>query len=364
MDLTDYANTHNFQEISSKVAELAESTDESAVNILRDAFKKRPSDSYTRNGIAPLLGLALLQKGPVGVNALTEILPQADGAVFPLEIISSLWRASKGKIGYKYTFKTMPALPTLLKPLTYQTIDAANQAFTEVILESKSNPDLFTHVLSFIENEISRSITSSVGERNNEDEYQSNGKDFISEILEVFTLGAIKISQILIDDFEKLIAARECEEAYQVFLSSNPVFLDPLADSIISKQKLGIELITDFVTRRLDNRYILVEIEKPQDKIFTANGNFSAKFTHAFGQILDFQQWIDSNSEYARKHMPGISSPKGLLVMGLRTDIDKRCQEKLHRFCVNSVNIDILTFDDLLTTGKCLLKSILKSDKE
>jgi hypothetical protein len=45
----------------------------------------------------------------------------------------------------------------------------------------------------------------------------------------------------------------------------------------------------------------LVEIERPQDKIFTTSDDFASRFTHAFGQVLDFQQWMDRNVAYAQE---------------------------------------------------------------
>jgi hypothetical protein len=122
--------------------------------------------------------------------------------------------------------------------------------------------------------------------------------------------------------------------------------MDPLASEIVPKQKLGIELVTDFVVRRLDNRYVLVEIEKPHDRLFTTAYDFSSRFTHAIGQIVDFQEWVDNHGEYARSLMPGISSPRGLLIMGLRSSLSERESAKLKRYCINSTSIDILTYDE------------------
>ncbi|MDD2320502.1 MAG: DUF4263 domain-containing protein [Geobacteraceae bacterium] len=360
MNLINFANTHGFEDISAKVAELAESTDKASLDILKNAFLKKPEDSYTRNGIAPLMGLALLQKGPDGVRGLIEALPNSDGATFPKEIISSIWNASNGKLAHNYTFSYMPPLPPLLKPLTEATIQAAKKAFIELILESRSNPDLFGNVLNFINEELHHAFFSEDDKRVPKEESIKVRSNFIISILEIFTHGSINISQHLIDEFEQLIHSNQKEETFQQFLSNHPVFIDPLASEIIPKQRMGIELITDFVTRRYDNRYILVEIEKPHDNIFTASGDFSAKFTHAFGQVLDFQQWVDANAEYARKHMPDISSPRGLLVMGLRKYISKENQQKLHRFTINSTHIDVLTFDDLLENAKNLLTGILR----
>lgn len=152
------------------------------------------------------------------------------------------------------------------------------------------------------------------------------------------------------------------EEEYQKFLSLNPVFLEPLADLVLSKQKLGVEFITDFVIRTLNDKYLLVEIEKPQDPIFTQAGDFTANFTHAVGQVLDFQRWVDANGAYAQKLMPLISSPRGLVVIGRSVDMSRERADKLHRFNINSSTIVVLTYDDVLHQSERLLKNILRRD--
>src|SRR5262249_15003376 len=116
--------------------------------------------------------------------------------------------------------------------------------------------------------------------------------------------------------------------------------------------------ITDFVVRRLDNKYILVEIEKPQDAIFTASDDFSAKFTHALGQVLDFQQWIDSHGEYARSLLPEISSPRGMVIMGTTGKLSEQQKRKLHRFNVNSSTVQVLTFDEVAFNARKLHQNI------
>jgi hypothetical protein len=119
-------------------------------------------------------------------------------------------------------------------------------------------------------------------------------------------------------------------------------------------------MVTDFVLRRYDDKYFLVEIEKPQDRLFTLTNEFTANFTHAFGQVLDFQQWVDSNAAYARVHMPDISSPRGLLVIGRRADMTEENKVKLHRFSINCSAIDIVTFDDLFSNATNLYEAILR----
>ena len=91
-------------------------------------------------------------------------------------------------------------------------------------------------------------------------------------------VGELTMRQI--KEFERLLESELREEDYQRFLADHPVFIDPLASEVIPKQKLGLEKTTDYAVRRSDNEWILVEIEKPQSRIFTKNDNFTAEFTH------------------------------------------------------------------------------------
>jgi len=166
----------------------------------------------------------------------------------------------------------------------------------------------------------------------------------------------------LMDAFEGMIAADLPEEHHQRFLAEHPVFLDPIAETIIPKQRLGVEHVTDYAIRRHDGTWLLVEIEKPQDRLFTNAHDLSRAFSHGFGQVIDFQRWVMSNVAYARELMPGITSPRGLLVIGRRSALDSREEDKLRQFAQNSATIDILTFEDLAANARLLYRSVNGGD--
>lgn len=174
----------------------------------------------------------------------------------------------------------------------------------------------------------------------------------------LFAEATIKLTPTLLDRFRELIGQELREEEYQVFLRDNPVLLDPLAVETVPKQRLGVEHVTDFALRRVDGRWTLVEIEKPQDGLFTAANDFTAEFTHAFGQVLDFQQWVEMHGEYARSLMPGIASPTGLLVMGRSDSLNADNSGKLERFVGNSRRIEVITFDDVLAGAELLYRNL------
>jgi hypothetical protein len=186
-------------------------------------------------------------------------------------------------------------------------------------------------------------------------------KKFRHGVLRGLRDSTLQLRPRLLEQFDQLIAAEASEEEYQTFLAANPALLDPLADRMVPKQKLGIEHITDFVLHRLDDQYVLVEIEKPQDRVFTQANDFSAAFTHALGQVLDFRSWVGQHAEYARSLMPGISpAAAGLLVIGLRSKLSDDQARKLRAFNDNSPTISVVTFDDLSSKAKTIYGNMIR----
>lgn len=124
----------------------------------------------------------------------------------------------------------------------------------------------------------------------------------IDLILKTIGRGTLRISEPICDELERLIAEDRQESDYQRFFEKHPALIDPLASSIIGRQNLGAEWETDFVIRRLDDEYIFVEIEKPQDMPFTAYPHPSSSLSHAIGQVLNWLAWIEDNIAYAQSH--------------------------------------------------------------
>jgi hypothetical protein len=302
--------------------------------------------------VIPLTAKALLQRGPPGVQSLVRALRNFSPHINGTEVFAALWWAARGQF-VPDPFLEALALPSqprpeLVRDLTADTIWAALDAVNQFAVEARTNPTLFRDIVTFLAFSYQMRLFGSMDGVGLDDFY------------DMMMSGAIKLSRPLLQQFDEMINEDLREEDYQVFLKQHPVFLDPLAVDIIPKQKLGLEMVTDFVLRRYDDKYILVEIESPKDRIFTQANDFTAQFIHAFGQVLNFQQWVDSNAAYARLHMPGVSSPRGLLVIGRRTDLSEDNKTKLHRFSINCVSIEIVTFDDLLQNATSLYGAILR----
>lgn len=354
MDVENFVKqVTGFEEMAMKIADLASSNEESTINFLRDLLLVNNDDTFSKHIVPRLACRGLIQKGPRGIEAMVSAIPQAPRLTYSTSIIEALWYTAQGEQPPTTTLNDISLLPPLNEPPSSETVEVARQVFQELIIESQTKEDLFYELIEFIHT--NSFITAAYGR---------NYKSFISTLFNIFTESSLKITSSIIADFEDLINNNYSEEVYQTFLAKHPVFIDPLASNIVPKQKLGTEYITDFVVQRLDGEYIIVEIEKASDEIFTKGNDFTAKFTHAFGQVIDFQEWIDVHGEYARSCIPGISSPRGLLIIGRRSSLTPEQSTKLKRYCINSRFIEVLTFDDLAIKAKNLYQNIYKQIKQ
>lgn len=292
----------------------------------------------------------VLVAGLPGLKLLVDVAQEGGYSSESEEAIKSIWLAGSNQ--------SIPEAGSYLAsrlgadiPVNGFVRQKASEAFDDLVLASKENAVLFSKLLSIANSD---SIKHQV---------HGSGNEFAERMIRVFSAGSIAVSTALLDEFEVLVAENLREEEYQRYLKAHPIILDPLAAEVVPKHRLGDDYITDFVIRRHDGRYLVVEIEKPQDKIFTSSGDFSAPFSHALGQVLDFQGWVAEQNSCARSKLPHIENPRGLLVMGRREDLTDRQERKLRRWCANSNSIDVATFDDLVTVGRQLLASLRRFDE-
>jgi len=226
------------------------------------------------------------------------------------------------------------------------TISAAKEAFYDLVASCINDCNLFSILIGALYHQTLLNPDTS---------------KLIAAVADSIADSSIRITKKNLNEFAQLIDAYKKEEEYQIFLKNNPTFINPLSYQVIDKQKLGDDLITDFVIKTLENNYILVEIEKPQDRIFNKKNDFSAPFVHAYGQVLDFISWVDGNIAYAQTKLPNISAPNGVLIMGRSTFLTIAQRKKLEYFNSNSTRIKIYTYDDILQNATCLYRNLIYS---
>lgn len=349
MDYFEFIDNASFAEINRELSRLVQLDGQESIDAITLFLTYKSHDLFGKHEIPRQACKALIQKGPKGIDALYSLAfnEEIDGFIYPTVIINSIWYASQGDLAPLDLFNTSNyADPILDQPLDEETISAANEAFYNFVVSCVSDSNFFSLLVNALYQQTM---------------FNSDTSKLVAAVADFIADSSIKITKKKLREFAQLIDDCKREEEYQIFLKNNPVFINPLSSRIIDKHKLGDDLITDFVVKTLENNYILVEIEKPQDRIFNKQNDFSASFIHAYGQVLDFISWIDGNIAYAQKKLPNISTPNGVLIMGRNTLLTAEQQKKLEYFNSNSPRIKIYTYDDILENATRLYQNLVHS---
>lgn len=158
--------------------------------------------------------------------------------------------------------------------------------------------------------------------------------------------------------FEELLNRNPGEEEVQTFLSQNRVLLDPTAQSIRPKVKLGDDFVTDYVVEASPGEYVLIEIEPPGHPLYTGGGNPSHQLSHAQQQVEDWRDWIAENLSYARTKMPGVTHPRGRVIIGRRSTLTPQTARALRRRNEEHPYVTIETYDELISRARRTLRNM------
>jgi hypothetical protein len=242
-------------------------------------------------------------------------------------------------------------------------VKEAQRVINEIVLEQMDDFYLSQRVFAGLNYMMQKSAFSAKGSSDSLTKGEPIQVEKVSYFLRSLIEPRLSLNDRLIKQFHDLLEeAPKKEKELHEFLFLNPVFLDPLAIEIRSKHELGDDFQTDFVVRRINNEYVLVEIEKSTDKIFTENVSFHSELTDSIKQVRDFQSWIADHIEYARSKLPEIRRPEGLLVIGRRKNWTPQMIRSLdeENFSRRG-HIKIVTYDDLLEQAKVIYKNMLET---
>ena len=343
-----FASEADPEEIAEVLRALVANPDDQALAVLGSFLYAAHGQTMLKPLPSQLATRALLGVGARGVEVIAKALLAGERSIrYSSLALMVLWQVGRGR-GLVDVGSERAGTELLDLVLPEGTQEAAERAMRDIFAEAIVNPSAFWLISQFLQG------AAMPGLADEDDDAEARA----TELMGLFAEASIKLSRSVLDEFARLINAEEREEEYQQFLAAHPVLLDPLAAEIVPKQRLGLELATDYAVRSHDGRWVLVEIERPQDLLFTEGGDFRERFTHAFGQVLDFQHWVDDNVAYAQRRMRSITAPRGLLVMGLRSGLTAEMDAKLRRFADNSRRIDIATYDDLLARATSLYENL------
>ena len=183
--------------------------------------------------------------------------------------------------------------------------------------------------------------------------------------------------EMLIERYEKMIAARHNENIWQEFLNQNPFILSlafgyPIIKvrdraSVGGRKLSGTgEKVTDFLVKNsMTNNTAIVEIKTPQtgllnklpyrDGVLVPSSKLSGAINQALDQKYQFQRAIAQIKESSGIHDIASYSVNCCLIIGTMPD-DEEQRKSFELFRGNSKDVEIVTFDELLQKSRDLRK--------
>jgi hypothetical protein len=185
----------------------------------------------------------------------------------------------------------------------------------------------------------------------------------LAERLEEHELAGRSLARLRsgVDELKSLLSADVREEDLQRCLTRNPALFGAEYREIRPKHRLGAEFEMDYALVRVSGTVDLVEIERSSHRLFKQDGDPRAALIHAEQQVLDWLDWIDQHSEYARRELPLLMRPTGFVVIGRARDLSADDRKRLARRNIAFEGaLQILTYDDLLLRARQLINLLVE----
>lgn len=204
-------------------------------------------------------------------------------------------------------------------------------------ISKKAHNLLHSFVLSF-ENE--EELCSTVGSEISSSYY--NGLAETKELFAAMATRLIAVSKPVLSEYLNLINLYPSDEPrFQQFFEDHPQLLDPMAMEVWPQPNLHGSRFPDFVVRRKDDTYLVIEIECPSKLLITSSNQLSADATHAAMQAIDYASFMVERYPEIQNHFTNFRAPDCLVVIGTESALspDQRRILNLENQCRHGVNI-------------------------
>ncbi|MBB05443.1 MAG: hypothetical protein CML03_08000 [Pseudooceanicola sp.] len=169
----------------------------------------------------------------------------------------------------------------------------------------------------------------------------------------------LAIGDTVLSEFRKLIDNNANDEpVFQSFLGANPQLLDPMAIEVWPEPNLFGSRKPDFVVKRSDGSYLVVEIECPAKTLITKGGHPSADVTHAEHQVTDYRNYMLRHIGTVKDVFAGFSDPDCLVVVGLEETLTPEQKQVLASLNGARHRVKVVGFDWLLERAERVSKNV------
>jgi hypothetical protein len=118
----------------------------------------------------------------------------------------------------------------------------------------------------------------------------------------------------------------------------------------------------DFVIRRIDDSYIVVEIETPAKPLVTGGGQVSAQVTQAVTQAMEYRTFLLERFPQAATFFPEFRNPECLVVIGMERDLSEDQRRALLRENQHRQGVHIVGFDWVAQRAEAITNNIINTD--
>jgi hypothetical protein len=161
-----------------------------------------------------------------------------------------------------------------------------------------------------------------------------------------------------IAEFEKLVFARNTlEPRLQKFLEQNYWIWGFEYTEAIPKQQLGEKYEIDFLLKRIDGIWEIVEIERSSLPLFTKKLDPRQELRHATQQVINYQSFCMRNYSYlSSEGKKDIFAPRGYVIMGnALSDSEKIKLDELNK---SHPFVEVHTYQYLISRAKRFIKTL------
>lgn len=149
------------------------------------------------------------------------------------------------------------------------------------------------------------------------------------------------------------------EPAFQVFLNLHPHLIDPFAVEVWPEPDLFGFQAPDYIVRRADNTYLVVEIECPSKQLVTQAGQVGADVTHAVAQVTGYERYLMTKHADLRIAFPDWELPDLLVVCGLEGPMSPGQRIALRDYNRRS-GVRVVGFDWLAARARAVSSSFIR----
>lgn len=185
----------------------------------------------------------------------------------------------------------------------------------------------------------------------------------IRELFGALATRWLTVSKPTLDSYRDLIRTHPDQEPqFQAFFERVPQLLDPFALALWPRPDLHGAKEPDFVVKRADGTYLIVEIETPAKALVTTGLQITAETTHAVTQAMQYRAFLLERFQEANKYFPDFRDPDCLVVIGLEKQLSPEQQRALALENSNRKELRIVGFDWIAERSERILQNMISAN--